>query len=165
MEIVKAIIYEQSYGFPRIGDYAVGYDKNAYQVISLEGTIHRGTSRRPNYIYGEVKRIDWVDVKNKNILFDVDIVKDKVSRELIYTFVVEGTVSFSTKVEASSLEEAIDEAKSRPTMSVPASVGDPDTKWMTEIDCDACAGTLVDVYFDPESDMELSEVRDVWEKR
>lgn len=74
---IKVIIYEQSYGLPKVGDYAVGNDKNVYQITDIEGTtIHRGKAKRPNYVYGEAKLIDWTEA-NQNILFDVDVITDK----------------------------------------------------------------------------------------
>jgi hypothetical protein len=64
-----------------------------------------------------------------------------------YIFVVEATISLGTEVEAESLEEAIEEAKSRAAMSVPyQGQGDDSVCWTTEIDCEPGDGTLVDFH-------------------
>ena len=79
-----------------------------------------------------------------------------------YAFVVEATVSFGTVVEAESLSEAIEEAKTRPTMSIPVNVEDQDTQWVTGVDCNACEGDLVDFH---EGDGEtFEEVDFAWEQ-
>lgn len=79
-----------------------------------------------------------------------------------YVFVVETTISLATEVEADSLSEAVDEAKSRSAMSVPYMAhGDDKVEWTTEIDCEPAQGDLVDFHFGQGET--FTEAAAVWE--
>ena len=67
-----------------------------------------------------------------------------------FSFVVSTSISMSTDVEADTLEQAIEEAKSRGPVGLchQCSRGEPDEEWITsgEFDCDPGAGDLLGVY-------------------
>ncbi len=64
-----------------------------------------------------------------------------------YTFVTNAVVSFTTEVEAATLEEAIDEASGRSVMSLchQCCGGGDAEEWSTELDTDS-PGKLVDLW-------------------
>lgn len=62
---MKATIQEWGNGFPRVGDYVVGYDGELYRVTSMDTRIFTGNSPgEPNYLYAEVELADWSDIED-----------------------------------------------------------------------------------------------------